>query len=147
MGSVSGSSAISPPCCPPPLLTVLGTLPPLLLSCPYPCPVWAVSYHRFSAVLLHKGSDLRGWWCWWRAGLNPVPSAPAAPGGSLSAWWSSSNPLLWADCHPSAQEVRLPGSPSNLALDASRDGAPTASLGSPCQGLSTLIMENFFPNV
>jgi len=34
--------------------------------------------------------------------------------------------------------------PSNLALHTSRDGAATASLGNLCQGLTTLMVKNFF---
>jgi len=36
-------------------------------------------------------------------------------------------PCCGQGCHPAAQ---LPRAPSNLALSTSRDGAPTASLGS-----------------
>ena len=35
-------------------------------------------------------------------------------------------------------QLRLPRALSNLPLNASRDGAPTASLSSPCQCLTTL---------
>ena len=35
--------------------------------------------------------------------------------------------------------------PSNLAVKVSRDGASTASLGNLGQGLTTLILKNFFP--
>jgi len=35
-------------------------------------------------------------------------------------------------------------SPPNLAWDVPRDGASTASLGNLCQGLTTLIVKNFF---
>ena len=41
-------------------------------------------------------------------------------------------------------QLRLPGAPSNLALSTSRDGAPTASLGSLCQCLTTFWVNNFF---
>jgi len=34
--------------------------------------------------------------------------------------------------------------PSNLALNTAREGAATASLGSLCQGLTTLTVKNFF---
>ena len=35
-------------------------------------------------------------------------------------------------------QIALPRAPSNLTLIASRDGAHTASLGNPCQSLTTL---------
>ena len=41
------------------------------------------------------------------------------------------------------QQLRLPRAPSSLALNAPRDGAPTASLDSPCQGLTALYVKNF----
>ena len=47
-------------------------------------------------------------------------------------------------------QLRLPRAPSNLSLSISRDGAPTASLGSLCQCLITLWIKNlpltFHPN-
>ena len=42
-------------------------------------------------------------------------------------------------------QLRLPRAPSNLALSASRDVAPTASLGSPCQSLTALSAKHFLP--
>ena len=41
-------------------------------------------------------------------------------------------------------QTRLLKTPSNLALNTSRDGASTASLGSLCQCLTTLRVKNFF---
>lgn len=41
------------------------------------------------------------------------------------------------------QQLRLPRAPSRLALNAPRVGAPTASLESPCQGLTALYVKNF----
>jgi len=41
-------------------------------------------------------------------------------------------------------QTRLLKAPSSLALNTAREGAPTASLGNLCQGLSTLRVENFF---
>lgn len=40
--------------------------------------------------------------------------------------------------------IRQPTNPSSLALDASRDGASTACLGSLCQCLTTVPVTNFF---
>ena len=40
-------------------------------------------------------------------------------------------------------QVRLSKATSNLALDTSRDGASTTSLGSQCQDLAALGVENF----
>jgi len=42
------------------------------------------------------------------------------------------------------QKLRLPRAPSNLAFSASRDGAPTTSLGSLCQCLITLCEKKSF---
>jgi len=39
-------------------------------------------------------------------------------------------------CQPTVLQT-----PSSLALNASREGTPTASLGSPCQDLTTLTMK------
>jgi len=55
---------------------------------------------------------------------------------------SSSNPP--ATSRNKFLQLRLPRAPSNLALSTSRDGAPTASLGSLCQCLTTLWVNNFF---
>ena len=41
-------------------------------------------------------------------------------------------------------QTRLLRAPSNLALNSSREGAATASLGSLCQCLTTLMVKNFF---
>ena len=41
-------------------------------------------------------------------------------------------------------QTGLPRAPSNVALNSSRDGAPTASLGSSFQCLTTLWVKNFF---
>jgi len=41
-------------------------------------------------------------------------------------------------------QTRLLKAPSNLALNTAREGAATASLGSQCQGLTTLTVKNFF---
>jgi len=41
-------------------------------------------------------------------------------------------------------QIRLPRIPSNLALDAVRDGAFAASHSSLCQHLTTLWVKNFF---
>jgi len=43
-----------------------------------------------------------------------------------------------------AAMIRLPRAPSNLALNTSRDGSFTASLGSLCQCHATLCVKNFF---
>ena len=51
-----------------------------------------------------------------------------------------SNPFCGQGYHPPDQAK----GPSNLTLNASRDGAPTASLGSLCQCLTTLWVNNFF---
>ncbi|XP_074680765.1 repressor of RNA polymerase III transcription MAF1 homolog isoform X1 [Strix aluco] len=40
-------------------------------------------------------------------------------------------------------EIKLPKAPSNLALNPSREGAATASLGNLCQGLAPLTGKNF----
>ena len=50
------------------------------------------------------------------------------------------NPNHRQSCYPSAQ---LPRALSNLALSMSRDGAPTASLDSLCQCLTTLRVKKF----
>jgi len=46
-------------------------------------------------------------------------------------------------------QIRLPRAPSNLALDTSRDGAPTASLGSLCHWTSFMLhpSEGLFPKL
>ena len=41
-------------------------------------------------------------------------------------------------------QISLPRAPPNLALNTSRDGASTASVGSPCQSLTSLWIKNFF---
>ena len=41
-------------------------------------------------------------------------------------------------------QTRLLRAPSNLALNTVREGAATASLGNLCQGLTTLMVKNFF---
>ena len=40
--------------------------------------------------------------------------------------------------------TRLLKAPANLALNAAREGAATASLGSLCQDLTTLMVKKFF---
>ncbi|PKU28106.1 hypothetical protein llap_21590 [Limosa lapponica baueri] len=44
-----------------------------------------------------------------------------------------------------SHHTRLLQAPSNLALNPSRDGAATASLGNLGQALTTLGVKNFFP--
>ena len=41
-------------------------------------------------------------------------------------------------------QTRLLRAPSSLALNAARERAATASLGNLCQGLTPLIVKNFF---
>ena len=43
-----------------------------------------------------------------------------------------------------SHQTRLLPAPPNLALDTTRDGAPTAPLGNLCQCFTTLAAENFF---
>jgi len=42
------------------------------------------------------------------------------------------------------KQIRLLRAPSNLALSVFRDGASTTSMGSLCQGFTTLTVKNFF---
>ena len=42
-------------------------------------------------------------------------------------------------------QTKLLKAPSNLALTTAREGASPASLGNLGQGLTTLIVKNFFP--
>jgi len=53
-------------------------------------------------------------------------------------------PQLPADL-PTTKSDQVPRAPSNLALNISRDGAYTASLGSLCQHLTTLSVK--FPPI
>jgi len=46
--------------------------------------------------------------------------------------------------HATFHQTRLLKAPSNLALNTAREGAATASLGNPGQGLTTLTVKNFF---
>jgi len=50
---------------------------------------------------------------------------------------------LPATCRGSNQQTRLPRATSSLALNASRDGASTASLGNLFECVTTLWVENF----
>uniref|UniRef100_A0A672TKS7 Guanylate cyclase domain-containing protein n=1 Tax=Strigops habroptila TaxID=2489341 RepID=A0A672TKS7_STRHB len=43
--------------------------------------------------------------------------------------------------------IRLPRTTSSLALNVSRDGVSTTSLGNLCQCFTTLIVNNFFPHI
>jgi len=56
---------------------------------------------------------------------------------------SGSNPPAMG--RDSFHQTRLLRAPSNLALNTAREGAATASLGNLCQGLTTLMVKNFFP--
>ena len=53
-------------------------------------------------------------------------------------------PLLCAEL-PTTKQTRLPRATSSLALNASRDGASTTSLGNLFQCLTTLWVKNFLP--
>jgi len=46
-------------------------------------------------------------------------------------------------CRVANHQTRLPRATSSLALNASRDGAPTTSLGNPFQCVTTLCVKNF----
>jgi len=46
-------------------------------------------------------------------------------------------------CRVANHQTRLPSAPSSLALNASRDGASTASLGNLFQCVTTLWVKNF----
>ncbi|KAJ7427984.1 hypothetical protein WISP_02344 [Willisornis vidua] len=59
------------------------------------------------------------------------------PYGSYRVTWSSTAGVTF-------HQPRLLQALSNLALDTSKDGAATASLGNLCQGLPTLITKNSF---
>ena len=48
-----------------------------------------------------------------------------------------------AMCRVANQQTRLPRATSSLALNASRDGASTASLGNLFQCVTTLCVKNF----
>jgi len=56
-------------------------------------------------------------------------------------WSSSFNPT--AMCRVAHHQTRLPRATSSLALNASKDGASTASLGNPFQRVTTLWVKNF----
>ena len=56
-------------------------------------------------------------------------------------WSSSFNPP--AMCRVTNHQTRLPRATSSLALNASRDGASTATLGSLFQCITTLCVKNF----
>jgi len=55
---------------------------------------------------------------------------------------SSSNPPAMG--RDPFHQTRLLKTPSNLALNTAREGAATASLGNLGQGLTTLVVKNFF---
>ena len=55
---------------------------------------------------------------------------------------SSSNPPAMG--RDTFHQTRLLKAPANLALNTAREGAATASLGSLCQCLTTLMVKNFF---
>ncbi|KAK4832092.1 hypothetical protein QYF61_020707 [Mycteria americana] len=97
-----------------------------------------------------------------------LPAAPSGqqgiihlqhgPGHLMGPWTAQKKTSLQAYCDslqpwdsaPSFHQViqspiiRLLKAPSNLALNTSRDGAATTSLGNLFQGLTTLIVKNFF---
>jgi len=56
------------------------------------------------------------------------------------AWFGRDSAMGSAATH----QLKLPWAPSNLDLNAFRNGAPTASLGSLCQCFITLWVKNFF---
>jgi len=54
---------------------------------------------------------------------------------------SSNSPATGKDTF---HQTRLLKAPSKLALNTAREGESTASLGNLCQGLTTLMVKNFF---
>jgi len=79
------------------------------------------------------------WWhCKWRMG-HPLSSIDTHWAGSVTVMGCA----LCTMCRVANQQPRLPRATSSLALNASRDGASTASLGNLFQCVTTLWVKIF----